>query len=61
MKSIVNIYLNYTYIIEVGGRTEKDEFVKILYTIAESYGLEPLKEPAIYILYKWKEGNPIWI
>jgi hypothetical protein len=44
---------------EVSGRTKKDEFVKILYTIAESCGPEPLKEPAIYALYKRKEGNPI--
>jgi hypothetical protein len=45
---------------EVGGRTEKDEFVKILCTAAESCGPEPLKEPAIYALCERKEGNPIW-
>jgi hypothetical protein len=39
--------------------SKKDEFIKILYTIAKSYRLEPLKEPVIYTLYKQKEGNPI--
>jgi hypothetical protein len=58
-RNIVNIYLNCTYIIEVSGRTKKDEFVKILYTVAEFCRPEPLKEPAIYALYKRKEGNPI--
>jgi hypothetical protein len=37
---------------EVSERSKKDEFVKILYTAAESCGLEPLKEPIIYALYK---------
>jgi hypothetical protein len=60
-RNTVNIYLNCTYIIEVGRRIEKDEFVKILYTAAESCRPEPLKEPTIYTLYKRKEGNPIWI
>ncbi|KAG4415545.1 hypothetical protein IFR04_011309 [Cadophora malorum] len=45
---------------EVGGRSEEDEFVKILCTAAESCGPEPLKEPAIYALSERKEGNPIW-
>jgi hypothetical protein len=45
---------------EVGGRTEKDEFVKILYTAAKFCGPEPLEEPAIYALCERKEGNPIW-
>ena len=52
--------MNYAYTIEIGGRTEKDEFVKILCTAAESCGPEPLKEPAIYALCERKEGNPIW-
>jgi hypothetical protein len=58
-KNIVNVYLNCPYIIEVGGRTEKDKFIKILCTIAKSCGLELLKEPIIYALCKRKEGNPI--
>jgi hypothetical protein len=56
---MVDAYLNCPYIIEVGGRTKKDKFVKILYTTAESCGLEPLKESVIYTLYERKEGNPI--
>jgi hypothetical protein len=59
-KNTVNAYLNCAHVTEEGGRTEKDEFVKILCTAAESYGPEPLKEPAIYALYERKEGNPIW-
>jgi hypothetical protein len=59
-RNIVNAYLNCDYVIEVSGRTKKDELIKILYTIAESYRLEPLKEPVIYALYERKEGNPIW-
>jgi len=44
---------------EVSGRTEKDEFIKILYTAAESYRPEPLKESIIYALYERKKGNLI--
>jgi hypothetical protein len=44
---------------EVSGRIKKDKFIKILYTVTESYKLKLLKEPAIYALYKRKEGNPI--
>jgi hypothetical protein len=51
-KNIVDAYLNCPYIIEVGRRTEKDKFIKILYITAESCRPEPLKEPAIYVLYK---------
>jgi hypothetical protein len=58
-KNIVDVYLNCAYIIEVSGRTEKDKFVQILCTAAESCRPEPLKEPAIYAMYKRKEGNPI--
>jgi hypothetical protein len=53
------MYLNYVYIIEVGERTEKDEFIKILYIVIKSCGPEPLKEPVIYALCERKEGNPI--
>ncbi|CZR68462.1 uncharacterized protein PAC_18361 [Phialocephala subalpina] len=60
-KNTVNAYLNCPHTIEVSGRTEKDEFIKILCTAAESCGPEPLKEPAIYALCERKEGNPIWI
>jgi hypothetical protein len=59
-KNTVEAYLNCPHAMEVGGRTEKDEFVKILCTAAESCGPEPLKEPAIYALCERKEGNPIW-
>jgi hypothetical protein len=59
-KNTVNVYLNCPYAIEVGGRTKKDEFVKILCTVAESCRPEPLKEPVIYALCEWKEGNLIW-
>jgi hypothetical protein len=59
-KNTVDAYLNCDHTIEVGGRTEKDKFVKILCTAAESCGPEPLKEPAIYALCERKEGNPIW-
>jgi hypothetical protein len=59
IKNIVDVYLNCAYVIEVSGRTKKDEFVEILYIAAESCGPEPLKEPIIYALYKRKEGNPI--
>jgi hypothetical protein len=59
-KNTVDAYLNCPHAMEVGGRTEKDEFVKILCTAAESCGPEPLKEPAIYALCERKEGNPIW-
>lgn len=45
---------------EVGGRSEKDEFVKILCTAAESCGPGPLKEPALYALCERKVGNHIW-
>jgi hypothetical protein len=58
-KNTINAYLNCPYTIKVNKRTKKDEFIKILYTIAESYKPEPLKEPAIYALYKQKEGNLI--
>ena len=51
-RNIVNAYLNCAHAMEVGGRTKKDEFIKILYIIAESYKLELLKEPAIYALYE---------
>jgi hypothetical protein len=56
---MVDVYLNCPYTIEVGKRTKKDKFVKILYTIAKSCRPELLKEPVIYALYKQKEGNPI--
>ena len=59
-RNIVNAYLNYDYAMEVGGRTKKDEFIKILCTAAESCGPEPLKEPVIYALCERKEENPIW-
>jgi hypothetical protein len=58
-KNTVNAYLNCAYTMEVGRRTKKDKFIKILYTAAKSCRPEPLKEPAIYTLYKQKEGNPI--
>jgi hypothetical protein len=51
-KNTVNAYLNYAYAIEVSGKTKKDKFIKILYTTAESYRPEPLKEPTIYALCK---------
>jgi hypothetical protein len=44
---------------EIGGRTEKNEFIKILYTAVKSYRPEPLKELIIYALYERKKGNPI--
>jgi hypothetical protein len=59
-RNTVDAYLNCAHAMEVSGRTEKDEFIKILYTAAESCGPGPLKEPAIYALCKRKEGNPIW-
>jgi len=59
IRNIVDAYLNCAHAMEVGGRTEKDEFVKILCTAAESCGPEPLKEPVIYALCERKEGNPI--
>ena len=59
-KNTVDAYLSCAHAMEVGGRSEKDEFVKILCTAAESCGPEPLKEPAIYALCERKEGNPIW-
>ncbi|MCJ1360343.1 MAG: hypothetical protein MMC33_010348 [Icmadophila ericetorum] len=59
-KNTVDAYLNCAHAMEAGGRSEKDEFVKILCTAVESCGLEPLKEPAIYALCERKEGNPIW-
>jgi len=59
-KNTVDAYLNCPHAMEVGGRTEKDEFIRILCTAAESCGLEPLKEPAIYALCERKEGNHIW-
>jgi hypothetical protein len=55
----VDVYLNYAYTIEASGRTKKDEFVKIFYTAAKSYRLEPLKEPTIYAFYRRKEGKPV--
>ncbi|KAG4435124.1 hypothetical protein IFR05_009389 [Cadophora sp. M221] len=58
-KNTVDAYLSCAHAMEVGGRSEKDEFVKILCTTAESCGPEPLKEPAIYALCERKEGNPI--
>ena len=58
-KNAVNANLNCPYAMEVGGRTEKDEFVKILYTAAESCGLELLNAPVIYALCEREEGNPI--
>ncbi|KFY03277.1 hypothetical protein V490_00233 [Pseudogymnoascus sp. VKM F-3557] len=57
----VDAYLNCAHAMEAGGRTEKDEFVKIVCTAAESCGPEPLREPAIYALCERKEGNPIWV
>ncbi|KAH8647029.1 hypothetical protein BGZ60DRAFT_570464 [Tricladium varicosporioides] len=58
-RNTVDAYLNCARAMEVGGRTEKDEFVKILCTAAKSCGSEPLKEPAIYALCE-RRGNPIW-
>jgi len=60
-KNTVDQYLNCAHALAVGGRTEKDEFVKILWTASESCGPEPLKEPAIYALCERKVGNPICV
>jgi len=40
---------------EVGGTSEKDKFVKMLCTAAESCGPELLKKPAIYALCERKK------
>jgi len=37
---------------EISERTEKDKFIKIFYTVAESCEPELLKESIIYVLYK---------
>jgi hypothetical protein len=60
-KNTVVQYLNCAHALAAGGRTEKDEFVKILWTASESCGPEPLKEPAIYALCERKVGNPICV
>ena len=43
-KNTVDAYLDCAHAVAVGGRTEKDEFVKILLVATESCGPDPLKE-----------------